>query len=386
MKDIPDDKMVKMRRFSKDAFDDIALFEFDIQDRRRESKSQRTQSLSAQDDADGLHMEGRILDWPQTLSYSKFVQEQGLQELIWIYDNSKDRKDDPFRWGDEIEYTLLKDNKKAGIMQLPLRGQEYLKKLMKVPNSICHWFPESGEFNLETSPKAPYENDIASWLNMEKDLDSRVKEGNSILPKNEHLLTYCAFGRGGCPRATDPEYIITDPETTNPIEKSDFCSDKCISSFERYQAFANNTRQRRDGAKNIINVPVFIDKNTKRPFRQPGMISEESKSAALDDHIYMDWRVGHATSNQVTMQASCLDECVELFDQCVALTPILAALSAASPVFHGVLADTDGRMLVYEQALDDRTLEERKDPISMRRCSPVHSYLGNHHGQFNDVK
>lgn len=86
------------------------------------------------------------------------------------------------------------------------------------------------------------------------------------------------------------------------------------------------------------------------------------------------------------MQASGLAECVELYDQCVALTAIMSALTAASPMFHGVLADTDGRMLVYEQALDDRTDEEKADPLSVRRSSPVQHYLSDEHAKFNDVK
>ena len=95
---------------------------------------------------------------------------------------------------------------------------------------------------------------------------------------------------------------IENPAVQNPIEKSDFSPDSAISKYERYQAFAANTRARRGGGKNVINVPVFIDTNTTRPFRQPGMISEESEKAALDDHIYMDWRVGHATSVQGCVQ------------------------------------------------------------------------------------
>ena len=68
----------------------------------------------------------------------------------------------------------------------------------------------------------------------------------------------------------------------------------------------------------------------------------------MDDHIYMD-AMGFGMGNsclQVTFQASSISEGKHLYDQLLPLTPILLALSAASPVFRGVLSDVDTRWAV----------------------------------------
>ena len=81
----------------------------------------------------------------------------------------------------------------------------------------------------------------------------------------------------------------------------------------------------------------------------------------MDDHIYMD-AMGFGMGNsclQVTFQASSISEGKHLYDQLLPLTPILLALSAASPVFRGVLSDVDTRWAVISASVDCRTDEER---------------------------
>ena len=55
---------------------------------------------------------------------------------------------------------------------------------------------------------------------------------------------------------------------------------------------------RRNWSKSI-NIPVFKDKNTETPFRQIGIISEDGKLEAKDDHIFMDWALFLPTAAQV---------------------------------------------------------------------------------------
>jgi len=63
------------------------------------------------------------------------------------------------------------------------------------------------------------------------------------------------------------------------------------------------------------------------------------------NHIYMD-TVGFGLGMsclQMTFQASNIVEARHLYDQLTPLTPILMALSAASPIYRGYLADIDHR-------------------------------------------
>ena len=62
---------------------------------------------------------------------------------------------------------------------------------------------------------------------------------------------------------------------------------------------------------------------------------------------------------QVTFQARSLPESRSLYDQLAVLTPIMLALSAATPILKGNLSDYDVRWTVISQAVDDRTPGER---------------------------
>jgi glutamate--cysteine ligase catalytic subunit len=62
---------------------------------------------------------------------------------------------------------------------------------------------------------------------------------------------------------------------------------------------------------------------------------------------------------QVTFQARDIDESRYMYDQLAVLAPIMLALSAATPIFKGRLADTDARWDVIAASVDDRTPAER---------------------------
>ena len=59
------------------------------------------------------------------------------------------------------------------------------------------------------------------------------------------------------------------------------------------------------------------------------------------------------------LQAFNLEETKNLYDQLAIVSPIMMAISAASPVFKGYLCDTDCRWDVISAAVDDRTDEVR---------------------------
>lgn len=58
-----------------------------------------------------------------------------------------------------------------------------------------------------------------------------------------------------------------------------------------------------------------------------------------------------------------MDESRYMFDQLAVLSPIMLALSAATPIHRGMLADTDVRWNTISASVDDRTEEELLPPV-----------------------
>jgi len=88
--------------------------------------------------------------------------------------------------------------------------------------------------------------------------------------------------------------------------------------------------------------------------------------AALPDHVYLDamcFGMG-CSCLQVTIQACSIEHGRRLYDHLAVMTPIMLALSAASPVFRGYLTDVDARWQVIAGSVDDRTRQERGLEVS----------------------
>jgi glutamate--cysteine ligase catalytic subunit len=144
--------------------------------------------------------------------------------------------------------------------------------------------------------------------------------------------------------------------------------DEIANPHIRFPTLAANIRSRR-GRKVELNVPVFHDKNTPVPFKDPTVNYDLHKwpedddvrnGAAKDDCVYMDamaFGMGSCCL-QITFQAKNIREGRTLYDQLSPLGPIMLALTAATPVYKGFLVDTDVRWNQISRAVDDRTPEE----------------------------
>lgn len=56
----------------------------------------------------GLLSVGTPLSWDETKALADHVREHGIQQFITHYHRMKDRQGDCLKWGDEIEYMLIK--------------------------------------------------------------------------------------------------------------------------------------------------------------------------------------------------------------------------------------------------------------------------------------
>lgn len=141
----------------------------------------------------------------------------------------------------------------------------------------------------------------------------------------------------------DSSLLLTCMYLCTCVCRSIFCADDIICKMHpRFPTLTRNMRERR-GRKVIISIPIYVDSKTKRPFTEP--LEDEEKEKATPDHIYMDaMGFGMGCPNlQATMQLRDITQALHVYDQLAPLTPIFTALSAASPIYRGYLADIDNR-------------------------------------------
>lgn len=181
---------------------------------------------------------------------------------------------------------------------------------------------------------------------------------------NESPITLTTFPRLG----TKDDFITPEYPCSGERLRSQFLPDEIANPHIRFPTLAANIRERR-GRKVEINVPIFRDENTPAPFKDPTVDysmhnwpedDDVRNGAAKDNHIYMDamaFGMGSCCL-QITFQAKNITEGRQLYDQLSPLGPVMLALTAATPIYKGFLADTDVRWNQISRAVDDRTREE----------------------------
>ncbi|KAK4965619.1 glutamate--cysteine ligase [Elasticomyces elasticus] len=251
--------------------------------------------------------------------------------------------------------TLLKQG--GGVPELE-RGETNGAKAAPV------FHPEFGRFMLEATPGKPWGIGFKDLLDVERDMKWRRELAKDHMERTEYPITLTTFPRlGAKDRSITPYY----PPSGEKL-RSQFLPDEIANPHIRFPTLAANIRARR-GRKVEINVPVFRDDKTPWPFKDPTVDYDLHKwpedddvrnGAAKDNHIYMDamaFGMGSCCL-QITFQAKNIDEGRKMYDQLSPLGPILLALTAATPIYKGFLADTDVRWNQISRAVDDRTPEE----------------------------
>nr|XP_003706896.1 PREDICTED: glutamate--cysteine ligase catalytic subunit isoform X1 [Megachile rotundata] len=347
----------------------------------------------------GLLTEGSPLSWEETKNLADHVRKHGIIQFINLYKRLRDRQGDILKWGDEVEYMIIKFDDEAKTAKLSLRGGELLKTLNEKeyndPDNIKSlWRPEYGAYMLEGTPGKPYGGLLVHFNVVEANMKYRRQEASKLLRPNEVLMSLTNFPRTGAPDFTDPP---TKPTPDSGASKSLFFPDEAIyPGHPRFKTLTRNIRKRR-GEKVAINIPIYKDKNVPTPFKEnfDPSLKDDSISAAKEDHIYMD-AMGFGMGCcclQLTFQACNIEEARTLYDQLTPLCPIMLALTAASPFYRGYISDVDCRWNVISCSVDCRTQEERglkplkenKFRISKSRYDSIDSYLSEQGEKYNDV-
>lgn len=323
----------------------------------------------------GLLSLGTPLAWDDAKQHADHVRTHGITQFLNIWDRLKERCGDELLWGDEIEYMVVTFDNAERNAKLSLRQSEILAKLQTIvediacgceKKSVPTYHPEYGRFMLESTPGSPYTGSLTDLLCVEGNMRVRRHIARRYLKPNELPFTLTSFPRLGVPGVfTEPHYDPANAVSSHSL----FLPEEITNPHARFPTLTANIRRRR-GSKVAINLPLFIDERTPRPFVDPTIPWEreiypedpEAKNgAALPDHVYMDamgFGMG-CSCLQLTFQACNVSEARRLYDALVPLAPIMLALTAASPLWRGYIADVDCRWDVVSASVDDRTEEER---------------------------
>ncbi|KAK3209872.1 hypothetical protein GRF29_44g892861 [Pseudopithomyces chartarum] len=300
--------------------------------------------------------------WPEAKKVAGKVRSWGIEQLLAIWGNAKGKERAALLWGDEIEYLVVCYDDQSRKVRLSLRQADILaalandEKLLQEGGGVPDvqrgpvkegettapvFHPEFGRFMLEATPGKPWGIGFKDLLDVEPNMKWRLGSPDCIVP------SYPASG---------------------PKLRSQYVPDEIANPHIRFPTLAANIRWRR-GRKVEINVPVFRDEKTQWPFKDPTVNydlhqwpedDDVRNGAAKENHIYMDamaFGMGSCCL-QITFQAKNIQEGRTMYDQLSPLGPILLALTAATPIYKGFLADTDVRWNQIGRAVDDRTAEE----------------------------
>ncbi|CAG7734850.1 unnamed protein product [Allacma fusca] len=328
------------------------------------------------------YFRGSPLTWEETKKWAEHVKTNGIQQFINLYKRLQHRQGDCLKWGDEVEYIIVRFDHSSKNTSVSLRANEVLPILRQPendhPESVKSlWRPEYASYMVEGTPGKPY-GALPAHLNIvEANMTARRKEAQQQLPLDETVLSIANFPRLGCPGFT---YPVFNPKPESSVSRSLFFPDEAIfQGHPRFTTLTRNIRSRR-GSKIDIQVPIFKDVNTPSPFIEEGV--DEQKP----DHIYMD-AMGFGMGCcclQVTFQACNISEARTLYDNLAPLCPIMLALTAATPFFRGHIADVDCRWNVISGSVDCRQPSER-ERIRKSRYDSIDSYLSEDGAEFNDI-
>ena len=339
----------------------------------------------------GLLSNGTPLQWKDAKDKANHVRKHGIEQFINIYERVKNRHNDILLWGDELEFVLVRFDHDSKTVRLDLSAVEILQKLQKEEHDMenrgltpeASWKPEYAAYMIEATPGRPYGTLVESLLSVEENMKHRRMMAERYLHKDQFLLAITNFPLLG---SSGIDFMYPAYPCQGPVTKSLFIPDEAIAPHARFPTLTKNIRSRR-GCKVDINVPVFKDACTQKPFLNlcPEHLKypEDSDQKALKDHIYMDcmcFGMG-CCCLQITFQACNIDEARHLYDQLAVIAPIMLCLTAASPIFRGVLADTDCRWNVISKAVDDRTPAEHNPSdsayINKSRYDSIDCFISN---------
>eukprot|EP00761_Pharyngomonas_kirbyi_P000677 gb/GECH01000677.1/.p1 GENE.gb/GECH01000677.1/~~gb/GECH01000677.1/.p1 ORF type:complete len:615 (+),score=87.57 gb/GECH01000677.1/:1-1845(+) len=320
----------------------------------------------------GLLTEGSPLQWEDAERLASHVRENGLEQLLYLYNALKDRQNDCLKWGEEVEYMIVRrrehevdadQGEGTRTVRLGLVADQLLPTLYEDEHQdhpVGLWRPEYANYMLEGTPGIPYGSRLVDLVGVEASMEARRARAQELLPPHHTVLSLSMFPLIGA----DHTYCTHPPAPPGgPITQSCFVPDSIINPHPRFGTLTANIRQRRH-KKVAIFTPLYRDQNTDI---RVGLGEDGERVAQAEGHrvedglIYTDamaFGMG-CCCLQSTFQACNLNEARLLYDQLLVVCPLLLALSASTPIVRGILSDHDVRWPIIGASVDDRRDEEK---------------------------
>jgi len=337
------------------------------------------------------------------------VRQHGVLQFLATFQRVRARANDVLKWGDEIEYHLVRFDAGSRRTTVELRAPEVVAALEAEDKARgfavqSAWRPEYGSWMVEATPGVPYGSGTSDLRTVEANMAVRrfriaAAAGPHVVPMS--IVSYPLLGVG----------CFTSPATStdgaaSPFSRSAYVSDAAISPHPRFGTLTANIRHRR-GRKVEIQVPLFADTATDTAAAVTGgaaaacgaaagstgaaadaaateatVFAAEAGDAAVASgawaadgdvgpayvprpgHIHMDamaFGMG-CCCLQVTFQARDLAESRLLYDALAIISPLMMALTANAPIWRGHLGDHDTRWDVIAASVDCRTPAEAGAP------------------------
>ena len=239
----------------------------------------------------------------------------------------------------------------------------------------CSWMPEYGAWMVEAVPAAPYNGYVQDLLLVEQSMQLRRQRLHMALNDDELAPSMSNFPMLG---VEGYRCSFSGEENRGVFANSPYIRDTIINPHPRFGTLTQNIRTRRGCNVNVTairDVPVvpedkfaengqMTESLSEPPLRPATSAAHANKPPLSPNEVHMDamaFGMG-CCCLQVTMQSLDEEESRFLHDQLTPLSPYFLAISAATPIFKGVLVDTDTRWKYIGMSVDCRTDAERSVP------------------------
>jgi len=177
---------------------------------------------------------------------------------------------------------------------------------------------------------------------------------NRYLPSQVYAIPLCIFPRTG----------VASNWISGP-------SNDPLCSQPRYKLLARNVDARSNGGFKIW-FPIYRDSLTIIPFLDDTILGKKR-----ENYICLDQQnIGRGFCNiQIIFQTANETEARWLHDQLIPLGSCLLVLTAAIPIWKGIMADTDSRWKRYRDLVDNRDSNERDCLVYFSSLYIQHYYL-----------
>jgi glutamate--cysteine ligase catalytic subunit len=131
--------------------------------------------------------------------YIAYIKEHGIIQFLNIYARLKDRTNDLFLWGDEIEGQLLYFPSHAPTVKVILGAYDVIEAVERLQSVLdesernAFFLPEYGRHMVEATPRRPYGSFTSDLSQVEVNMRKRRELIERVLVDEEKYLTLTIF-------------------------------------------------------------------------------------------------------------------------------------------------------------------------------------------------